>query len=49
MNTLPENIDMLRAIELARRGLQWLPLGFVAAPAWFGRRLDHAANDEHFT
>lgn len=44
----PDNFTTLRAIELTRRGIEWLPLGVLAAPAWFGRSFRHAANDEHF-
>jgi hypothetical protein len=40
---------VLLAIELARRGIAWLSLGFVAAPASFGARLGNASNDECFT
>jgi hypothetical protein len=37
-----------RAIELALRHIAWFAMGVRAAPTWFGRRLDRAANDEHF-
>lgn len=37
------------ATELARDGIAWLSIGFVAAPVSFGGRLGNASNDEHFT
>lgn len=46
MKKPPDHLHTLLAIALRKRGLEWMPMGFMAAATWVGRQVVRAVNDE---